>query len=153
MTAIQKYKSDSGREFSTPQDAMVADALFAIQNEVNKMLPSAIDDGCDFENGGGYVQQSEADIIAFKHGMRRLIVMEFGENSATLKRWDENPCGFVGRYLDDSGSDTYRLYLRLCCIDDQRREWGQPFYAINPEQGTQNKWEKVERVGMKHFGR
>ena len=30
-----------------------------------------------------------------------------------------------------------RIYYRLMCIDEQHREWGQPFYAAHPDKGTQ----------------
>jgi hypothetical protein len=32
----------------------------------------------------------------------------------------------------DSDGPLGRLITRLCCIDDQEREWGQPFFASNP---------------------
>lgn len=149
MKKIEKYQSDSGREFGDAASAMVADAIFALQNEVSKLLPQAVDDSCTFANGGGYVQHSQSDIDAFKRAMRRLIAMEFGESSQTLKLWDQDPTGFVGRYLDDSNSDTYRLYLRLACIDDQLREWGQGYYRLHPNEGTQTEWKKTARLGIK----
>lgn len=40
--------------------------------------------------------------------------------------------GIVGRYLDDSGNKIlYSTWYRFMCIDDNYREWCQPFYAIN----------------------
>lgn len=149
MKKIEKYRSDNGREFDNAADAMAADAIFALQNDVSKLLPQAVDDSCTFANGGGYVQHNQIDIDSFKRAMRVLIIAEFGEQSETLKQWDKNPTGFVGRYLDDSDSDTYRLYLRLACIDDQLREWGQGYYKLHPNEGTQTEWKKTARLGIK----
>jgi hypothetical protein len=42
--------------------------------------------------------------------------------------------GIVGRYLDDSNhKDLYSLWYRFMCIDDDYKEWSQPYYAINFE--------------------
>lgn len=48
--------------------------------------------------------------------------------------------GIVGRYLDDSGIKIlYHNWHRFMCIDEQYREWGQPYFAIN-----QNEQEKAK---------
>lgn len=41
--------------------------------------------------------------------------------------------GIIGRYLDDSGSGSYKYWYRFMCIDEKYREWEQPYYAINSE--------------------
>ncbi len=41
--------------------------------------------------------------------------------------------GIIGRYLDDSGSGTYKYWYRFMCIDEKYREWEQPYYAINTD--------------------
>jgi hypothetical protein len=43
--------------------------------------------------------------------------------------------GIVGRFLDDSGNkDLYNIWYRFMCIDENYREWTEPFYTINYEQ-------------------
>ena len=38
--------------------------------------------------------------------------------------------GIIGRYLDDCGvSELYSTWTRFMCIDEQYREWSQPYYA------------------------
>lgn len=38
--------------------------------------------------------------------------------------------GIIGRYLDDCGvSELYSTWNRFMCIDQEYREWGQPYYA------------------------
>jgi hypothetical protein len=40
--------------------------------------------------------------------------------------------GIIGRFLDDSGSKVlYSTWYRFMCIDENYREWCQPYYAIN----------------------
>ena len=124
MKSITKYKSDSGREFKTIAEAEKADALFIKQNEVSMLLPQVVDDDCVFSNGGGYIQHSQEEVDKFTAAIRELIVFEFGGESDTLLAWDKGgPTGIVGRYLDDSGTDTYRLWFRLNNIDPRLREW------------------------------
>jgi len=40
--------------------------------------------------------------------------------------------GIVGRFLDDCGKkDIYATWYRFMCIDEDYREWQQPYYAHN----------------------
>ena len=151
MTTKTKFVSASGREFDDPKRAMFDDLLFGEQNRVSKILPQAIDDHGEFSNGGGYVQHTQDEIGAFIIGLRQIIEMEFGPNSETLKHFDAAPTGFVGRYLDDSGSNTYRLWSRLANIDSELREWGQGYYALHPSKGKQVPWPTVASSGMEFY--
>jgi hypothetical protein len=36
------------------------------------------------------------------------------------------------RMLDGGHAPLDRAYNRLCCIDEQNREWNQPYFAMNP---------------------
>lgn len=151
MKQITKWKSENGREFDNSEQAQKADELFAKQNEVSKLLPQAVDIRCEFANGGGYVQHTQEDVNKFMAGIRELIANEFGETSDIVKGFDKNPIGMVGRFLDDSGSDTYRLWSRLYNIDPRLREWGQRFYAQNIPTDPKP-WPHIERKVMKYFG-
>ena len=150
MTEVLKFKSDSGREYLTREAAMAQDRLFAEQNAVSKLLPQAVDDSCRFANGHGYIQHTQEDVAAFRHGMRRLIEMEFGGESEILKAWDNGFGSSVGRYLSESGSNTYRLWCRLSATGDDLREWGQGYYRLNPTEGTQKHWPNVARLGLRY---
>lgn len=42
--------------------------------------------------------------------------------------------GIIGRVIDDSGNkDLYQTWYRFMCIDDNYKEWQQPYYAINEQ--------------------
>jgi hypothetical protein len=42
--------------------------------------------------------------------------------------------GIVGRYLDDGQNrKLYSVWYRFMCIDDNYKEWNQPYYAMNFE--------------------
>ena len=58
-------------------------------------------------------------------------------------RFLKNPFSFrnsiIGRYLDDAGTNAvYSAWYRFMSMDDLYREWGQPYYALNPGTGKQN---------------
>lgn len=93
---------------------------------------------CDFENGMGYVQHKIETILDIK---RKLI--KVGES--TLKWWYDDqkatyntdfmqvhPSWFL-RLLDGSDISLEKAWSRLACIDNQGREWGQQYYANNPD--------------------
>lgn len=39
--------------------------------------------------------------------------------------------GIVGRILSDHGGDLYKYWNRFMCIDENFREWEQPYYVMN----------------------
>ena len=104
---------------------------------VDAMLPRAIDEGCAFANGGGYIQHTHEAVQVFLEATQRL----FNEHTPTLAgMFRENPRGIVGRYLDDNNSPLYYLYGRISRIDGQHREWGQPYFVLNPGKAKNVLW-------------
>lgn len=43
--------------------------------------------------------------------------------------------GIAGRYFNDGNDHLYRLWNRVMATDDAFREWGQPYFALNPGKG------------------
>jgi hypothetical protein len=44
---------------------------------------------------------------------------------------------YVGRLLGDYGiRPLENAWYRFSCVDKQYREWGQPYFATNPDKGT-----------------
>lgn len=94
----------------------------------------------DFSNGHGYVQHNKDvvnsvtyDLIEFAYdegycGDEKFLsrVKEFVEQD----KFRQN--SIIGRYLD--GTPFYKHWYRLMCIDSLGREYGQPFFAINPDE-------------------
>ena len=135
MMPVTRFRANDGSEHQTPEAAKERDAVVAAIHEVEAPLGQRLDD-CKFTNGGGYVQHDPKAVRQVTVNLLRLAVIEMPRwaadrpemfNAATFR-----PGGFLGRLLDDSRSPLYRLYCRLWCIDEQNREWGQPYYAANP---------------------
>lgn len=113
VKTITKYQTTDGLEFRQPDDAE------AWQEKIDKLADSesailgSRPDSCDWFNGSlGYIQHSIA--------ARRLILNELKEAGATR----------------DSGGYIGQLLSRMWCIDDAGREWGQPYFANNPDHGS-----------------
>ena len=86
-------------------------------------------------NGANYIQRSAEQVGRFIAKAGEWIREYVGDDCAD--RWAIEPRGFVGRILDDTDRDGYSLYHRLVCIAYQdHREWGQPYYANNPNNGA-----------------
>lgn len=148
MNIITKYKAVDGKEFVTELECRNHESHIEQASEVNKILPSAVDDNCSFVNGDGFIQQSPEDIAQFKKSLADLIGQKMGEE--VKLKFLFNSRGIAGRIIDDSGETyIYKLMTRLHCIDEQNREWGQVFYAIHPERASKcEPWPNVSRKGL-----
>lgn len=88
-----------------------------------------------FANGAGYIQHS-AEVVNKCQREFLNFCYEVTGNSIFNEKIVHRQ-GIVGRYLDDGGSDLYKHWHRFVCIDENNREWGQPFFALNPTKGKQ----------------
>ena len=125
MKTIEKYQAKDGREFANPVACLAHEDLCEARDVLMSLLrPIPKDDGCSFANGNGFVQQDKAVVSEVRSGLERLAGM------------DGKPFGYIGRCLDDSDSPLYSAWVRVAmCVDSQGREWGQPYYAMNPGAG------------------
>ena len=114
MKRIDRWQADDNSIWDTPEKAAERDALVAECNAFFASLnlkPEPKDDGCRFANGHGFIQQpagSRDALWAFakQHG------------------WNRDADGPIGRL-------AHRAYK----IDPYDREWGQPYFALNPGKG------------------
>ena len=88
-----------------------------------------------FANGAGYIQHSCDIVEKCQRDFLDYCYEVTGQD--VFKEKNVHRQGIVGRYLDDGGTDLYRYWHRFVCIDEENREWGQPFFAINPTKGKQ----------------
>ncbi len=143
MKVISKYISNDNIEFSNEVDCREHELNYIIaSNIVNKLEPIPENDGCSFGNGHGYIQQDNNNVIKYRNEF-----LEFIKRYTTFKWVQEtidNPnshLSWVTRAIGDSNCPhtIYRMWSRFTCIDNEGREWGQPFYATNPNQAEQIK--------------
>ena len=120
MKKIIKYSAIDDVIFDTKNECIVYESQLALfTNLVNQL--EDIDRDCDFSNGDGYIQQESKTVIRLRQEM-----MVYAK-----------ACGLIcPRELHDSQiGGLHSLYYRLSCVDENWREWGQKYYAINPSEG------------------
>lgn len=144
MQKIQKFKADDGAEFNTEAECAAYEALCAEIDEVMATLPARPDDsGCHFSNGYGYLQHDaetleRARVSILKIGKR---FISSPSSPPWLQQTIDNPDGchpsWAGRLIDEACPRPVGVaWYRFQCIDKQGREWGQPFYANNPDKAS-----------------
>lgn len=116
------------RKLETREAArLYRDALDAIDNLNGWLASPGETSEADFANGGCYVQQDPLRVAIYAQEAAAILKRFVGEKEAAMFR--ENPRGIVGRYLDDGESPFYAVWYRMCRIDADSREWGQPCFV------------------------
>lgn len=134
MKQISKFKAIDGKLFDTEAECKKYEGYLTLIENAHAAIQSALDSSCDFANGGGFVQHNPLDLANFKSLVAQAIRSQLGDKHAQM--FIDNPRGFIGRIIDD-GDDKYLkgFIYRIWSIDNQNREWGQPFYAIESNAG------------------
>jgi hypothetical protein len=138
MKAVTKYQADDGRLFDSESAAIEHEFYLSEIEGIEKALPPRPDDGCKFENGDGYLQHTQESVDAFKREILMLAARRLKDPK--LAEWAKKPqevhgFSYVGRLLDDCDRHLYGLWSRVMCMDEKNREWGQPYFALNPGTG------------------
>jgi hypothetical protein len=141
MRAITKYKADDGVEFFNAAECGKHETNCNEAARIMEQLP-AHPKGCDFTNGSGYVQHDKDTLLKVRNEF-----LEFAKRY-TDHRWIQETIdkGFgahpsaAGRVLGEVLPRSIdKHWGRFCCIDTEFREWGQHYFALNPEAGKQNR--------------
>lgn len=135
MKVITKYQARDNREFNLEKDCREHEVLLDKIDGLNSILTKG-PDSCDFANGEGYIQHSNSQLIEFKDKLIDLF-------KETVKGFDfvtdKTHVSYFIRVTGDCGSPLQNCFQRLYCIDSEFREWGQPYFGLNPEKGKQVK--------------
>jgi hypothetical protein len=135
-----KFVANDGSEWDDENSAHFREDMVASVDAALSLLKPVPND-CNWK---GYVQQDADAVrkvktmlfnIANQKGVLKWWIdsqkREHGQTEAELI--DAHPSWF-GRMLDGSHRPLERAYGRLCCIDDQDREWNQPYFVTHPEE-------------------
>jgi hypothetical protein len=131
------YKANDGSIWDRREQAERRDTLLGDIATALLPLGERPDDG-DFANGEGYVQHEPLSVRVTKKALLHLAMLNIrGYDHIWLADPDSiHASGIAGRIIDDCNEPLARAWFRLMCIDGESREWGQPYYALHPEQGT-----------------
>jgi hypothetical protein len=143
MRQITKYAAADGAEFTSADACIAYEALAAEVAEIMATLRARPDDDadCNFSNGHGYLQH---DPEMFYRA--RLSLLKLAQRYTTF-RWIQESIddptvhpSWAGRIISEAcPRPLYAAWARLSCVDDQFREWGQPFYANNPDKAPESR--------------
>lgn len=138
------YIANDGSEWKTEEEALLRDSMFSRVENIMASLKPVPKDG-NFE---GYVQQYPSTIEEVK---RRLLLVVLDSSwlakdirsCMAEKGWSQEEftrnvhAAWFCRMLDGTRCPLSNAYYRLYRIDDQGREWNQPYFALNPGKGVQ----------------
>lgn len=133
MQVISKYQALDGKIFNTEKECLAYDKIVKQVKSIMKNLQDLPEDkDCRFANGKGFIKQDKTQVAIAKSK-----IYDLGLKVFKLKEKDVD-FYFIGRYMNDSGYDClYDAWGRLNNIDSKSREWGQGYYAKNPDKGVQ----------------
>ena len=142
MKAITVYEAKDGSRWDDPERAGERDDLIAEIAFIMAPLGGCPKDPhCNFANGNGYVQHDAVNVAQVRAALlvptKRLLKWWWDDQ---VKRHGKEPSDAHGswyqRMLDGDHAPLDRAWSRFCCIDDRSREWGQQYYANNPDKGN-----------------
>lgn len=130
MKRIDKWVTRDGAEFRTVEEAQSREHLLDKIDAIESELPLP-DTSTDFANGYGYIQHQGSKLLRARASLIKL-AQEYAFSEIAQYPIKSNA---FSRYLDDSATPLYKLYCRIVlCVDDNTwREYGQAYYAHNPE--------------------
>lgn len=139
MKQITKFQASDGAEFSTEKNCNDYENIIREVKRIMKPLgPLPKDKSCNFANGRGYIPHDPELVERLKKEL-----VEYGRKVLHID--GDVSYGQFGRYADDSGvSPLYRAWSRLANCDKRGREWGQQFYANNPNEGKQEPYKETK---------
>ena len=135
MEKIAKYKANDGSLFDSEEDCMAHENNCAAAARIMQAIPDK-PKGCDFSNGSGFIQHSSGGLLLARTALLELIKEKYTQHKwiqqSIDKGWDAHS-SYAGRIIDECCPNSIsKHWYRFMCIDDQYREWGQPYYANNP---------------------
>lgn len=142
MKAITKYQTDDGAEFHTEADALKYEDLCERVERAMEPLgphPDKGTDGCAFSNGSGYLGHGVDVVNRVRNALLRL-ALEYVKHDWLSKSLVDTTvdASWAGRIIGECcPAPLQSAWYRISCCDKRGREWGQPYFAAHPGEGTQ----------------
>ena len=140
MQSITKFKAIDGKEFDSENECLDYENLINnVSSIMNELFPLPNNDNCSFLNGNGFIQHDKQILRKVKINLLEEITKHIKHEWIQQTIDDENVHpSFVGRLIGDVGiTPLIKAWDRFMCIDKVGREWGQPYFASNPDKGKQ----------------
>lgn len=142
MKTVTRYEADDGSLWNTIEEAERRDRLiFDVRVTMCHLIPNEpYKDQLD--EGRCYIQQSLPLLVLVRRTLYDIcnqpgiLKYLFDDQKKRFNKTDDilvqtHP-SWIHRFLDGGHPPLSKAYYRLCCIDNQGREWQQPYYAEHP---------------------
>ena len=137
MKVITKYKAYDGVEFTDEKLCHEHERNCDTASNIMVSLPEN-PDSCDFSNGSGYLQHEAGLLLSVRNEF-----LEFTKRytdhkwiQETIDKGFDAHASYESRILGEVlPNSIHKHWYRFSCIDSECREWGQPCYANNPQDG------------------
>lgn len=132
MKIMIRYETKDGKSFTSEHvakkwEAMIDECAAAIA-PLGNLEPG--------RGGEGYIQDDPAVVLKVKSRLMRIAAEMDSHPVFKMDPAAVHPMSIAGRILSEYGDHPLALaWNRLCRIDDQAREWEQPYFALNPGTG------------------
>jgi len=143
---ITEYVAKDGAVFRDRNECILHEELVdELEVIMSKLPPKPDDPDCRFANGHGYIQHDKETFIEAKNDILQLILsLVNNENikknwiTPTIEqKWGECHPSWVSKAVSDCCPRIVNsAWRRFSCTDKEFREWGQPYFADNPDKGT-----------------
>jgi hypothetical protein len=135
MKTITKYVANDGSEHTATDACLKRDVLCAAVDSVMSLIPPRFDDkGCNYSNGHGYWQHDADRAATVRHGLLTLAKEHIPHRWIDESLADPSvDSSWAGRIISEGPEPIYTAWCRIQCMDKQWREWGQTYYANNPD--------------------
>lgn len=141
MQTITKYQAFDGREFFDADECQKYENFAERVTLLMKPLGDKPDlPGCEFENGGGYLQHDGDTFLKVRNALLELAKEQIKHRwiQETIDKGMEVHSSYAGRLISECGNrPLHSAWHRIECTDSKFREWGQPYYANNPSEAEQ----------------
>lgn len=132
------YKANDGKIFNHKNDCEKYEFKMNQIEKIMQNLPQE-PDSCNFRNGGGYLQHDPEIVKKAMIEILKLSEIDFKEDKEKIF---ENPFSYrqsyyIGRVMTDGNNICWSAWCRFLSMDNKYREWGQPYFALNPDKGEQ----------------
>ena len=148
MKKVTKYISNDNTQFDTEKECINRDELIiVVDNIMSDLHPIPNDGTCDFANGSGYIVHDSKKLECCRLKILELVSMYIDHPwiQQTIDNKDID-ASWVGRLLDEYNiKPLSSAWHRFSCMDKLNREWGQPYFANNPEKGEQINLSKINQ--------
>lgn len=129
MKIVTMYEAVDGTQFRTAAEAERRDAL--ISEIALALAPLGVRRPSAYE----FIRHDAKVLRGVKGALLAIARRELPGFPDVWRHPDDEiaPLGIAGRIINDAGpAPLDRAWYRLCCIDDEGREWEQPYFVAHP---------------------